>query len=246
MQRNHLFAVIIGLSLGAACGQLELGSAPQPAGSRRDLISNESCTSAQPITVGQTLAGTTLGATNDLSCGFNFPGGDAVYAFTPTAAGAFSVRLSAPGDAGYMPLYPYLTQGFCDGGCVAGPNQTTPSMNFRASAATPYFIVVDSTSPFTSADFSISLLSITPPGNDTCSNPTSLSLGVPVPLDFSNAFDDYQSSFGFDAGVSNCGSYASSYANPDLVYRFTAPSTGRFQFSSSSPLWVSQGVCGSN
>src|SRR5262249_12873123 len=70
-----------------------------------------------------------------------------------------------------------------------------------------------------------------PPGNDTCASPVVLSLNTPVSGTTLDARDDYEltGSTCF-AGQGQLGNVASTAGGRDVVYSFTAPSSGRYSF----------------
>ncbi len=205
--------------------------------------SNDVCSMPATMTAGQTVSGTTVGASNDFNCGFSWPGPDVVYSFTPSASGAFVAQLGGAGGDGGFPfgLAPTIYQGVCDGGCLNGNFNFgfTAEATFRGTAGTPYFIVVDAISPSTQSPFSLTLQSFTPAANDTCSAPIAVTTGTPVSGNYQRAFDDYRSTFGFDGGTATCGSGVN-----DLVYTFVPPTTGRYAFSGGVSTWLSTGTCG--
>ncbi|MFZ5441196.1 MAG: hypothetical protein ACOZQL_14400 [Myxococcota bacterium] len=196
---------------------------------------NDTCTAPQPLTAGVVANGSTINAADNFSCGSDGLGwSDVVYAFTPPATGTWSVRADGPAgspDGGFYGMV-YVTTGSCDGGCLADVGRT--QVNFRATAAQPYFVVVESPE-WNEGAFALRATQVTPPANDTCAAATPLLEGTPVQVDFTNAVDD--STMTGDGG---CGLQRSN----DVFFTFVPPATGRYVFQAPASVYVGQG-CGS-
>ncbi len=203
---------------------------------------NDRCANAQTLPLNTPVSGTLVDANDDLSCGGTW-GPDVFYRFTPSSSGTFRASVTTPGgggDAGsaFMPFVS-LTDPVClaiDGGWGGWCRSAgAPHYNFRATAATPEVLVVDSWSAVGAGVFTVEVRPLVAASNDTCAAPLPLSLGAPLTVSFDDALDD-------DFTVVD-GGFACSDA-PDLVYSFTAPTTGRYRFSSSTGVMsVTTGTC---
>ncbi|HEY7912449.1 MAG TPA: PPC domain-containing protein, partial [Blastocatellia bacterium] len=119
----------------------------------------------------------------------------------------------------------------CDGdSCVSLGFQSriTTSLN----AGTSYFILVwlCESAPPVAGETAVQLLvnRITPPANDNCASAEPLTLNIPVAGTTVAAMNDYQlSGAGCFTGIGNGVSNAE---GRDVVYSFTAPSTGKYSF----------------
>jgi hypothetical protein len=193
---------------------------PEAARARVDELAppNDRCSSPTPLQLGVSVAGTTLEANDDVRCGYRFLGPDVVYSFTPTTTGAYrAVVTSQTGGADGGGVSVYVRSDCADAGACAAPPSGS-SITFRATAGTTSLLVVDSEWWELPGDFTLITSPITPPANDTCANPAVLSLNTTVTADLTSALDDTLG--GLDGGCGTAG-------YPDLMFRFTAPTTGR-------------------
>lgn len=135
------------------------------------------CTTAPVITCGQstttTLVGT--GAWDVTTCGFSTPGTEAVYKFTSTLAGTYTLNITAA-SGGYIDYAFKLASGTCDatGWTCIDDNTSVGTDNFTLLANTDYYIVLDpeATTSMTHT-WNISC-PVPPPVNDVCSGAISL------------------------------------------------------------------------
>ncbi|MBE2248055.1 MAG: hypothetical protein IAE78_00820, partial [Myxococcus sp.] len=204
---------------------------------------NDACLSATPISLGPPVSGTTVGARLDAYCS-TYSGPDVFYRFTPPSTGAYNVRAtSTAADGGFGAFF---TIGSGPGSCTpvdAGALLTcttgygSQGHNFRATANTPVSLMVQSA---TETGFQVQVSAITPPVNDTCASPSTLSLGVPAAVDLSDALDDAPASVLGDGGFNTCGTSGIA----DVFFAFTPPTTGRYRFQGPYDLSLGSGACG--
>ncbi|MEZ4462234.1 MAG: hypothetical protein R3E66_21435 [bacterium] len=127
-----------------AAPDMMMDMAPAPEG--------DTCADAIPIAIGQTLSGSTVGASDSYSAravNDNCPnnpasGRDRAYVFRPTADG--SVRVMVTPEATYDPaIYIRLDcdAAACLDGTVLNGAGTPESVTFQVTANTDYFIIVD-------------------------------------------------------------------------------------------------------
>jgi hypothetical protein len=104
------------------------------------------CTTAPIITCGQSTTTTLVGAGawNVTSCGFSTPGTEAVYRFTSTLAGTYSLNITSA-SGGYIDYAFKLASGTCDatGWTCIDDNNATGTDVFTLAANTDYYILLD-------------------------------------------------------------------------------------------------------
>ena len=104
------------------------------------------CATAPIITCGQSTTTTLVGAGvwDVTSCGFNTPGTEAVYRFTSTLAGTYSLNITSA-SGGYIDYYFKLASGTCDatGWTCIDDNTGTGTDVFTLAANTDYYILLD-------------------------------------------------------------------------------------------------------
>lgn len=174
------------------------------------------------------------------------------YRFTPSATATYTISSCADSPTGttvddtVMAIYTSSTNN-CGGTYSEIPNSvdtdgcdddTCASEAFQAvittrlNAGTPYFIVIweQGTAAPLAGNTAVQLrvTAVFPPGNDTCSSPTSLTLNTPVNGTTASAAGDYQLSGA--ACFTGVGQTASTATGRDAVYSFTAPSAANYSF----------------
>ncbi len=213
-------------------------SAPTPA------PANDSCAGAQPLVFTgntATATGTTFGATNSNSptdnapaCGTDFLprrfGRDLVYAYTLLGAQDVDITVTPAAGSAWVPtLYvraPNQCASFSAGfelTCVAETAPHPLRVYLPNQVAGTYFLFVDSNSYATGA-FTLSVTKRTatlPPGNDSCSAPTVVPLGATGVTGDTSVATDTWSALTYSAACRR-----SFFDARDLVYQFTAPTTG--------------------
>ncbi len=205
---------------------------------------NDTCANPTVLTASTSVGGTTLGAANDYAgplsaaCwGLAMPAADVVYSFTPPATGNYLVTTA--NSAGVTDAWVSSTCG--DGASCAAVESTASTNNvvFRGTAGVPAFITVDGTGTGTS-DFSISVVPVAAPANDTCATAEVLTLGTPTNGSTAGAFDDVNP-------LPACGP---SRRSGEVVYTFTPTTTAQYLFRETSAsdvvMWASttcDGAC---
>ncbi|MDP3231272.1 MAG: EGF domain-containing protein [Myxococcales bacterium] len=204
---------------------------------------NDTCTSPTPLTVGVPVAGTTIGASNDVNgplsmvCrAFTIPAPDVVYSFTAPTAGNYKVTttgvLVTPGY--YSRVWTSATCGGASTCNDGDPQQGELPFTMRLAAGATTYIHVDSIYPESLGTFTIQVDAVAAPPNDTCSSPTALTLNVPAVGDLAGAVDDLQATM--------C-TPVSSYSAGEVVFTFTPASSGSYRFRETDDtytvLWVS-------
>ncbi len=204
---------------------------------------NDSCAAPTALTFTgdvATVSGSTRWASNSnvsadpsptCSSGARTVGKDVVYSFTLAAPSAVAIKATAAASSSTFHPAVYLRKpGACAStaladelGCNA-PGSATASLYLPQLAAGTYFVFVDGREAV-GGDFQLEVKRITPPANDTCSSPTSISLGVPVNGSTFGATNDFQ-----NGNLSaQCALVATFGTSPDVVYAFVAPSNGTFK-----------------
>jgi hypothetical protein len=195
---------------------------------------NDTCATAQTLTLATPVSGTTAGAADDVNpvaaCGDNRRAGDVVFSFTPPATGQYLVRETSTSD-----VVLWLSSA-CDGTCSAWTD-APEEIVFTGTAGVPQLIFLE---PYgTRGAYTLEVISAAPPANDTCAAPQALSLGVPVNATTTIATNDYD---GLSAAC-----YAIPAPGRDLVYSFTPASSGNFSITatgSPAPLVWTSPTCG--
>ncbi|MDP1919181.1 MAG: hypothetical protein Q8L14_23230 [Myxococcales bacterium] len=190
---------------------------------------NDRCEQPLPVTAGVSVSGTTRGASDDFSCGFNGYGPDVVYSFTPNVSGVFRARAVGPSDGGFVGTS--WRTASCDGGCLSSTGTV------RTTSGTPSFVVVDTNYP--GAAFQLTVNQVTPLPNDTCASPVALVLNTPVTTIIANAIDDFPGAGGSGDGGFGCG--FAGYT--DVVFSFTAPTTDDYLVVADNAAIVSSTAC---
>ena len=151
---NQTNVADMGMDSGADMGMEDVGedAAPDMMTDMGAAPEGDTCADAIPITLGQTLSGSTVGATDAYSAravNDNCPnnpasGRDRAYVFRAAAAG--SVRVTVTPEATYDPaIYVRLDcdAAACLDGTVLNGTGTLESVTFQVTANTDYFIIVD-------------------------------------------------------------------------------------------------------
>jgi hypothetical protein len=199
----------------------------------------DSCTAPVVLTLGTAFNGSTVGATNDFGAALSplcdatvFGGPDTVHVFTPPTTGTFRVNVT-----GFSGVRAWVGSSCAAASCVAVhstvSNQT--AFNFRGTAGTPVYVIVDSVS--SAGSYALTVTSVTAVANDTCATAAPLTLGTPVSGTFANAVNDVTT-------VAACDDPA--YPQPELVYAFTPSVSAEYILrettSNDVVMWVST-VC---
>lgn len=191
----------------------------------------EACADALPLTAGTTRYGTTTGATDDVDGRCEIAGPDTAYYFVAPSTGVATFSVSASWGAVVD------VRGACDGDLRACGNALSggPSVDVCVVEGATYQVVVDGWMDTDQGDYAITTsmrdcsaadACISCQGHgDVCADPLPLTIGDPVTGDTRGAADDY----------SACGNAG----EPDVVYQFVAPSTGRLDLRvQADPSWI--------
>jgi hypothetical protein len=182
-----------------------------------------------PVTVDTTLASNdvTIASTATQCSPSASNGRDVVYRFQAPATGPYLVTLVPP--ANVSPVLSVVAS------CVDGPltaclgsdepgTGSTAHVLVQATAGTTYTVVVDATSSSAVGVFTLSAELL--PDIDVCSSSVpALTVGTTVTGDTTFYSNDYSTS----SASTHCTGYGSD--GPDVVYQFTAPAAGRYQFT---------------
>ena len=219
---------------------------------------NATCPGTE-LSLGNPVAGTTLGSTNlqgagpfSAACNGASPmmGEDVVYRYTPVASGPFTVAVTATTST-WTP-HVWMTTGTCGGdgsACVgfAGDGlATTASLVADGVGGTTYYFIVDSGRPDYGGDFSIVVSSS--PANDRCPGTALSALGVAVPGTTIGAGSDYAVA-AFPPTCDPAPGFVE-MSGPDVVYSYTPTSDGPFTVTVTPEngfdvaVWAREGTCG--
>jgi hypothetical protein len=209
---------------------------------------NDECTGAQALSFVNDVArvtSTTFGATNSNGASDNAPacgadfiarrwGRDLIYSYTLGSPRDVEVRVAPAAGSLHAPVVYVRAPGQCASGFSGAElGCGAPSLGGAAFVALPnqpagtYSLIVDSDSYETGA-FSLEvrlLPATTPPPNDTCASPQSVTPGVSVMGATTGAVNDYALGTNPAYPVA-CGRAFND--GRDVVYTFTAPSAGTF------------------
>ncbi len=182
---------------------------------------NDLCSGATPLTAGVTTSGTLVGAATDvLACGGNVNVAEVVHTFTPGTSGKY--QFTVPSS-----VYVALDES-CGAGLCTSVSGTSGSYVATLTAGTTYSVYLRS---YSGAAYTVLVEPIVTPSNDTCAAPIDLALGATVNGSLLTANDDY----GATLPGGQCGSLM--MTGPDVVYRFTPPSTGNYQLALNGSSW---------
>ncbi len=203
---------------------------------------NDTCAGAQALTLATPVNATTSLATDDYTgvlsaqCGAAaVPGRDVVYSFTPASSGNFSI--SGTGS-GFTPSVWVSTTCGSLASCVSAQSSGAQQV-VRGTAATPFFVTVDSANT-SAGTFTLTVNSVVAPPNDVCASATPLTLNVPVASTTVGAVND----------VHPQPSCSNSRRNGEVMFSFTPTTSGTYFFRETTGtdvlMWVSaacDGTC---
>jgi subtilisin-like proprotein convertase family protein len=219
------------------------------------VVGNDGCTTADAISVGQTIVADNTASTNENpvppTCATLSTFNNGLwYRFTEGATGRRLVASTCDAQTAFNTRV-YVYSGSCAAlTCVNANATATPACGARADAATvtfcttpgqTYYILVTNDTSGTGV-FALSLtdtgLGCNPPANDTCAGATNIALSpfTPVPFAADNTFG--ATTDNIDIGTCN----TTSVATNGVWFTFVAPSNGVVQFAETSAQDVATGV----
>jgi hypothetical protein len=188
---------------------------------------NATCATAQPLTLPATVTGLTSGNTDDYqvaaACGSG-AGPDVVYAFTTSAPGTFSARVT-PLTRGFRPTVSVRNLANCIGGtsvdtagCMTAPHNDHPvDLVVSELPAGSWYLVVDgSTSTQGRFELTASHTPFAPGTNNACASVQPLALSAA-----GNAYVTGSTRGMTSTTTTSCGTSTS--VNPDAFFGFTPP-----------------------
>ncbi len=195
-----------------------------------DPPSNNFCSNAEPITMGQSCdvqTFTTLYATSSLpgdaptpTCGV-YRGSDVWFSFQTPADGNFRIELTSAGTQMFWALYSGTCGNLTEVTCAASASALQQTFNNPALGNQTLYLRAFRFNSTVALDFNLCVYEVESPPNDFCANAQFIALDTDcTPETYTTGFATT------DPSVSNptCGVFIGA----DVWFSFTAPSTGQF------------------
>ncbi|MFN5182691.1 MAG: T9SS type A sorting domain-containing protein [Bacteroidota bacterium] len=179
------------------------------------------CGSPVPVTV---QSGNGIHNPPSTSCGFNTPGKEYIFSFTPTVTGTYTISQNS--SFGYIDYFFKPASAGCNGTgwtCIDDLIGAVSSTGFNLTAGTTYYIMLD---PETTAGGSVNFSIICPtPSVNPCASIQTLNCGVATNINLAGG------SGSFNPPANSCG-----FNTPGIetIYSFTPTSTGTYFITQNS------------